>query len=53
MDIEIEVNNGMAPLDLTNISQYIRLKIGGANFTSFNTVFDSKLAVVTIQVPYQ
>lgn len=52
MEIEIEVNNGMAPLDLTNLTQNINLKIGGVNFTSFSAMFDSKTGMLTLQVPY-
>jgi hypothetical protein len=52
MEIEIQLNNGLAPLDLTNITQNINLKIGGVTFTSFSAIFDSKTGLLSLQVPY-
>jgi hypothetical protein len=52
MEVKIEVNNFMAPLDLTNIASFAWLTIGGTQFYNFTAAFDSKLGIITLTVPY-
>lgn len=52
MEVKIEVNNFMAPLDLANIPAFINLTIGSTQYLNFTASYDSKLGIITLTVPY-
>jgi cysteine-rich repeat protein len=52
MEVDLTVNNGLAPLDKTAIASFVIITIGGNLMTNLSVTFDSKTAKLTILVPY-